>query len=79
VRDASAPARWEETTRHDAVHVVLTTAHLCQDARCDDLTHLRSYCQRCHLRYDRTQHRANAARTRLARREEVGQLRLWEG
>lgn len=81
VRDASAPARWQEETRqtHGAVQIVLTTAHLCQDATCDDLTHLRSYCQRCHLRYDRQQHLANAARTRLRQREAAGQLRLWEG
>jgi hypothetical protein len=57
--------------------VVLTTAHLCRDARCADPSHLRAMCNRCHLRYDQQQHRANAARTRLARLEAAGQLPLF--
>jgi hypothetical protein len=83
VREAHAPAWWCQVERPGtprpggAVRVILTTAHLCQDATCDDLTHLRAYCQRCHLRYDRVQHRRNAARTRLSRLEQAGQLTLW--
>jgi len=52
------PAQWAKGK------VVLTVAHLCQDSTCDDDTHLRAMCQRCHLRYDVKQHQTNAFRTR---------------
>jgi hypothetical protein len=84
VRDANAPERWRQVERppsprtYGAVRIMLTTAHLCQDSTCEDLTHLRAYCQRCHRRYDRQQHVWNAARTRLARLEQAGQRTLWE-
>jgi hypothetical protein len=56
--------------------VVLTCAHLDHDpANCAD-SNLRALCQRCHLRYDRPLHTANAARTRRRRRIEAGQLEL---
>jgi len=32
--------------------IVLTAAHLCHHPECTDLDHLKSFCQRCHLRYD---------------------------
>ena len=54
--------------------IVLTTAHLnaaggpCQcDPLCDDLTHLKSMCQRCHLRYDAPMHTINARKTHAAK------------
>ena len=72
VRDPAHPARWwlaEDAPRAllaavpvgRIIRVVLTTAHLCQDSRCADLTHLRMMCQRCHLAYDTEQHAAHAA------------------
>ena len=54
------PARWARGI------VVLTVAHLCQDSTCDDETHLRAMCNRCHLRYDTRQHMTNAYKTRRA-------------
>lgn len=33
--------------------VVLTIAHLCHRPACKKPSHLKSFCQRCHLRYDR--------------------------
>lgn len=62
------PANWARGK------VILTTAHLCHNPRCARRAHLRSLCQRCHLRYDLPLHRENAARTRDAKR---GQGRLW--
>lgn len=47
--------------------VVLTTAHLDHTPENCDPANLRAYCQRCHLRYDADQHRANAAWTRAGR------------
>lgn len=44
--------------------VVLTTAHLDHDTKCDDPANLRAMCQACHLRYDRERH----AETRRLRR-----------
>lgn len=44
--------------------VVLTTAHLDHVPEHCDLTNLRHWCQRCHLRYDAEHH----ARTRYATR-----------
>lgn len=87
-RHPEAPARWrhpdpscEPTGEEDwlqPVNVVLTTAHLCQDSRCDDLEHLRALCQRCHLRLDRIQHAASARRARDAKRGQ-GSLSLEGG
>lgn len=48
--------------------VVLTVAHLDHTPENCDEANLRHWCQRCHLRYDKRHHRANADRTRRARR-----------
>lgn len=47
--------------------VMLTVAHLCHDASCDDESHLKAMCNRCHLRYDTEFHKANARRNRAAK------------
>ena len=47
--------------------VVLTTAHLDRDPWNCDLANLRAMCPRCHLAYDRDQHRETAAWTRAGR------------
>jgi hypothetical protein len=57
----------------DGVLVVLTTAHLCDDKRCRNETHVLALCQRCHLHLDRHHHARNASRTRDAKN---GQERL---
>ena len=56
--------------------IVLTTAHLCHDTKCADLTHLKMMCPRCHIRYDREHHAANRAKT-LAQRKAAGTLPLF--
>jgi hypothetical protein len=56
------PATWAKG------RVVLTTAHLCHDESCADLSHLRHMCQRCHLRYDTKHHQKNARKTRMSRK-----------
>lgn len=56
------PAKWARGK------VVLTTAHLCHDTKCDDMTHLRHTCQRCHLRYDLKHHMKNARKTRFTKK-----------
>lgn len=53
--------------------VVLTVAHLDHTPENCDITNLRAWCQRCHLRYDAKLHQANAAKTRKARKA-VGDL-----
>lgn len=70
------------------IKIVLTTAHLGTDKPdgskgdvhdkmdCRD-ENLASLCQRCHLNYDRDEHRANAAATRRRRKVEAGQLELF--
>ena len=63
----SSKARWAKGM------VMLTVAHLCHDSKCDDETHLRAMCNRCHLRYDRKLHAQHAAETRDRKR---GQNRL---
>ncbi len=57
--------------------VVLTVAHLDRDPTGDDPALLRAMCQRCHLAYDRDQHRASAADTRTRSKESAGQRRLF--
>lgn len=69
--------------------VILTVAHLGTpypdgtpgdkhdklDVRDENLAAL---CQRCHLNYDRDEHMANAAATRRRKRQEAGQLQLYD-
>ena len=52
-----------------------TSKHDKMDVREENLAAL---CQRCHLRYDRDEHAANAAATRHRKRREAGQLVLIE-
>ena len=54
-----------ETRLHNPpIKVVLTTAHICQESMCNDLTHLLALCQLCHLRLDAKQHATSRAATR---------------
>ena len=49
--------------------VVLTTAHLNHDElETENLSHLRYWCQRCHLTYDAKHHAVNARATRRKRK-----------
>jgi len=57
-----------EPAKYARGKVVLTTAHLCHDSMCDDMSHLIHACQRCHLRIDLDQHMANARKTRYQRK-----------
>lgn len=61
------PGKWMAGT------VVLTTAHLCNDPKCDNHEHLKAMCQRCHLRLDVDHHKSNRRRRLEA---ESGQQRL---
>jgi len=56
--------------------IVLTVAHLCEDKKCYDPTHLRALCQGCHLRLDMPHHVRHAADTRRAKRVASGQQLL---
>lgn len=56
-----------------AIKIVLTVMHVDHDTTNSAPENLRAACQRCHLRWDRWEHAANAARTRDRKR---GQLRL---
>lgn len=81
-REHTGPRRCVERHRQAAQwargRVILTTAHLCQDSKCDDLEHLRHMCNRCHLRLDVDQHVKNAAETRRLKKEydERNQVRM---
>lgn len=69
------------------IEIILTTAHLGTahadgtpgdkhdklDCRPENLAYL---CQRCHLNYDREEHKANAARTRRQKVLDAGQMEL---
>ncbi len=60
---------------HTGSKVVLSTAHLCHDSKCDDLLHLKAMCQCCHLNYDRNQHAETRGRNRDKKR---GQSRMFD-
>ena len=51
---------------HRSTMIVLTCAHLDHTPETDDPEMLRAWCQRCHLRYDATQHAETRRRTREA-------------
>ena len=67
-KDHPGPRRCTEMDGKPAKYakgkVMLTTAHLCHDESCADMTHLRHMCQRCHLRYDMKLHQQHARETR---------------
>lgn len=48
--------------------VVLTVAHLDHDPTHNTEANLRAFCQRCHLAYDASHHRAEARKTRRGRK-----------
>ena len=55
--------------------VVLTTAHLCLCVpKCDEPSHCRVLCQRCHLALDHDRHMQRSAETRRHQKEALGQL-----
>lgn len=59
--------------------VVLTTAHLDHDPTNNDEANLRSFCQLCHLRYDRHEHAKNSADTRRRKADEAsGQVGMFD-
>lgn len=62
--------RAENHKPHPFTHsrVILTVAHLDHDTTHNDMSNLRAMCQRCHNAYDFQHRRANAAKTRLARK-----------
>lgn len=71
----------EQGARHreTSVDVVLTTAHLDHDPTNNDEANLRSFCQLCHLRYDRHEHAKNSANTRQRKADEAsGQVALFD-
>lgn len=76
----------EEDPSYKAVKIVLTTAHLSGEGGvcncrvetgryCGIDSHLASYCQLHHLRYDAQHHATNAAETRKTKRD-AGRLLL---
>lgn len=63
------PAQWAKG------RIMLTVAHLCTcEPLCQEPSHLKAMCQRCHLRVDRVLHAQHAAETRRRQREAAGQL-----
>lgn len=71
------PDPFAGTPQQSGTIVILTIAHI--DHQLTDHTdaNLAALCQRCHLIHDMQQHSAAAARIRMLRREQQGQLRLW--
>ena len=86
-RNIKDPARWVQEVEFfgrdvgewaQAIKIVLTTAHLCHNSKCDKLEHLRAMCQRC-LRYDRYEHGKKASTSRRRNRDKAtGQKSLFK-
>src|SRR5262245_49326156 len=58
-------------------YVILTAAHLCLcTPKCDEPSHCRMLCQRCHLSTDLDRHILRSAETRRLAKEAAGQLSL---
>lgn len=45
------------------IKIVLTIAHLDHDLSNNDPSNLKALCQKCHLNYDKDQHKANSRKT----------------
>lgn len=57
-------------TTRSKYRVILTTAHLCHDTKCNRLDHLKSMCQPCHQIFDlrdRQKHEAEGKSPKLSR------------
>lgn len=54
-----------------AVKVVLTVAHTCHDTHCEDLAHLKHWCQLHHNRYDAPMRGKHAAETKAVKKEQA--------
>lgn len=39
------------------VKIVLSVHHVCEDKMCEDISHMESLCQRCHVNADKKMHR----------------------
>jgi 5-methylcytosine-specific restriction endonuclease McrA len=59
------------------IQVVLTVAHLDHDSTNNADSNLAALCQRCHLRLDTDQHKANSAKTRHLKKVAAGQIELF--
>lgn len=70
-------AKWSRL-RPKVIRVVLTVAHIDHDSTNNDEANLAALCNRCHLRHDNEQHTANAAQTRL-RKKQALYVPMFEG
>jgi hypothetical protein len=83
-REREHPENWRLWSKiwyrsnYRKIRVILTVAHLDHDPGNNTDGNLAALCQRCHLRYDAAHHAQNAARTRRARMEIAGQMKLIE-
>jgi 5-methylcytosine-specific restriction endonuclease McrA len=59
------------------IKIVLTVAHLDHDSTNNADSNLAALCQRCHLRLDIDQHKANSAKTRHLKKVAAGQIELF--
>lgn len=52
-----------EFCEDNLIVIVLTVAHLNHDINDNDLSNLKSLCQKCHLEYDKVHHKKNSRQT----------------
>jgi Mrr N-terminal domain len=57
--------------------VILTTAHLCHDPKCDRRDHLKSMCQPCHQVFDLRERQKREGGKRQAHKRSTAQLGEW--
>ena len=63
--------------RENGSKVVLTIAHLDNVPEHCEMSNLRALCQKCHLTYDAKFHAENARKTRLEKKQDSSQMRLF--
>lgn len=55
-------------TKPKLIRVILTIAHLDHDITNNDYSNLKALCQKCHLNYDKENHKKNSRETRNKKR-----------
>jgi len=71
-------AEWFRTLGHKVKKVVLTISHECHNSMCENESHMKARCQKCHLSFDKVRH-LQTRKQNETRPKDSRALRMAEG